>query len=126
MPRPTKSRLICSMPRNNSFGPRNCNSKDIINMTVEEYESIRLIDYEKLTQEESSKFMGVARTTIQRMYDIAREKLADCLINGKMLTIEGGNYRVCSNMNSGRHCNRRNCKRLNYKNKKDVTAIEKE
>lgn len=125
MPRPIKSRLICSMPKNNNFGPKNCRSKEIIKMTLEELESIRLIDYEKLTQEESSKFMGVARTTIQRIYDIAREKLADSLINGKMLVIEGGNYHICSNMNTGRHCNKRNCGRIN-RNKRDVNEFEEE
>ena len=113
MPRPVKSRMICSMPKNNSFGPMNCRNNEIIKMTLEEFESIRLIDKEGLTQEEASNFMGVARTTIQKIYDIARGKIADSIVNGKKLIIEGGNYRLCSNMGFDKGCNRGNCRRMN-------------
>lgn len=64
-------------------------------MTVEEYETIRLIDLEGLTQEECSEIMEVARTTVQRIYNDARRKLADSLVNGAVLKIEGGDYRLC-------------------------------
>lgn len=64
-------------------------------MSVDEYEVIRLMDLEGLSQDESAERMGVARSTIQRIYDASRKKLADFLINGKSLRIEGGDFRLC-------------------------------
>ncbi|MDD2435777.1 MAG: DUF134 domain-containing protein, partial [Bacilli bacterium] len=47
-----------------------------------------------------------------KIYDDARGKIADALVNGKILKIEGGNYRLCNNMPHGKYCNRKNCKRF--------------
>ncbi len=97
MPRPQKGRRVCCMPSNLQFGPlaANYESKEIIIMTVDEYETIRLIDHEGFTQEESAKLMSVARTTVQWIYMSARKKLSDALVNGKLLKIQGGNYELC-------------------------------
>ena len=65
-------------------------------MTVEEYETIRLIDLEGLNQEACAERMHVARTTAQAMYRNARHKIADCLVNSRRLIIEGGDYLVCN------------------------------
>ncbi len=112
MPRPIKSRIICSEPKVNMFGPRDFKNKNYVDLSLEEFEAIRLIDYNNLTQEECSAFMEVARTTVQRIYDDARRKIADALINGKVLKIEGGNYRLCSEMPRGKYCDRKYCKLL--------------
>ena len=64
-------------------------------MTVDEYETIRLIDYNGLTQEECSVQMNISRTTVQGIYDSASKKLARSLVEGKALVIEGGEYRLC-------------------------------
>ena len=64
-------------------------------MTVDEYETIRLIDQLGLTQEECAEQMKVARTTVQGIYNDARKKLADVLVNAKKLVIEGGDYVLC-------------------------------
>lgn len=66
-------------------------------MSVDEYETIRLIDLENLTQQECSGQMYISRTTVQGIYDTARKKLADSLVNGKVLWIEGGEYQLCDN-----------------------------
>ena len=65
-------------------------------MSIDEYESIRLIDYEGLNQEECAKSMDVARTTVTSIYDSARKKLAQLLVEGKTLCISGGAYRISS------------------------------
>lgn len=65
-------------------------------MSVEEYETIRLIDKEGLMQEECADRMDVARTTVQRIYISARKKLADAVVDGKVLKIEGGTFKLCS------------------------------
>ena len=93
MVRPLKCRRICNIPKNNVFGLKS--SKDFIEMSVDEYETIRLIDLEQLTQEECSIRMNVARTTIQAIYSNARKKLADSLVNNRCLKIQGGDYKVC-------------------------------
>lgn len=105
MPRPKKWRKVCRLPKNSQFGPTNfsVNSDSYIKMTVDEYETIRLIDLEGFTQEECANQMNVARTTIQAIYNRARKKLADSLVNGKMLKIEGGEYKLCED-NFNQNC----------------------
>ncbi len=115
MARPIKSRIICSIPKVNTFGPQKCKKSETINMTLEEFEVIRLIDYNNLTQEEASSFMEVARTTVQSIYETARKKISDALVNGKKIIIEGGNYSLCNAMSMGRKCNRKNCQRFSNK-----------
>ena len=61
-------------------------------MSLDEYEAIRLLDHLGLTQEACAVRMGVARTTVTAIYDSARKKLADALVNGKTLQIRGGSY----------------------------------
>lgn len=102
MSRPRKWRNVCCLPGNNRFGPLNVcriGNKEI-QMTVDEYETIRLIDLEGLNQEECAEHMKVARTTVQGIYLKARQKLAQALVEGQILSIEGGNYRLCDGQNS--------------------------
>ncbi len=98
MARPRKSRRVCCLPESNLFGPLNSPKglREYILMTVEEYESIRLMDFEGLNQEESAEIMGVARSTLQRIYEDARKKMAESLVKGKVLKIEGGDFELCN------------------------------
>lgn len=103
--RPKKLRKVCEKPKFERFGPSGeCCSKDTILMTFEEYEVIRLIDHRNLDQIETSDKMGVARSTIQRIYKEAREKLADSLVNGKNLKIQGGQYELCERKKHMKDC----------------------
>ncbi|MCD4713046.1 MAG: DUF134 domain-containing protein [Clostridiales bacterium] len=116
MPRPRKFRRVCELPDNNLFGAlgRPINMEDAIVMTVEEFESIRLMDHEGMVQEECAERMNVARTTVQRIYTDARKKVAEALVTGKILKIEGGDYELCdvNTCNSG--CGR--CRRRRFQN----------
>ncbi len=122
MPRPIKWRKVCCLPESNKFGPLDNASGDkgFVNMTVDEYETIRLIDLEGLNQEQCAKQMNIARTTVQGIYIEARRKLAESLVNGKVLKIEGGEYRLCdgSGTGCGRNCNRHG-RGKNFKNNCD-------
>ncbi|MCD8121016.1 MAG: DUF134 domain-containing protein [Clostridiales bacterium] len=100
MPRPTKCRMICRFPQTLEFIPaKDGDDKEPVILTVDEYEAIRLIDREGLSQEQCSQRMQVARTTAQKIYDSAQKKLADVLVDGRPLKIEGGEYRLCNGMN---------------------------
>ena len=79
------------MPENTRFGPLDLDAdqKQQVKMTVDEYETLRLIDLEGLTQEECARQMNVARTTVQGIYMEARKKMAESLVNGRELLIEG-------------------------------------
>ena len=92
MPRPRKWRRVCCLPDSNRFGPLDSptDAVNTVNMTVDEYETIRLIDLDGFTQEECANQMNISRTTVQGIYDEARKKLAESLVNGKVLWIEGG------------------------------------
>lgn len=116
MPRPMKKRKVCSLPKANKFGPLNLrvDSKNYINMRVDEYETIRLIDLEGFNQEECAKQMNVARTTVQGIYNEARKKLAESLVYGKVLLIDGGEYGLCEGLGSG--CGRGCYKRRRFYN----------
>lgn len=111
MPRPRKCRQVCCMPRVNRFGPLNGCTDDVkvIQMTVDEYETIRLIDLEHMNQEECAVHMNVARTTVQGIYLEARHKLAQALVDGCMLSIEGGDYHLCDGTFSG--CLKKGCRK---------------
>lgn len=95
MPRPRKCRKVCSLPRNGGFVPTNCIGEEIVVLAVDEYETIRLIDYQGFSQEECGTYMHIARTTVQLIYNNARKKLAKALVEGLELKIEGGDYQLC-------------------------------
>ncbi len=106
MPRPRKWKKVCSLPENDLFGPlvQDVHEREIVVMSVEEFEAIRLIDQQGLTQDESAVRMNVARGTVQRIYSDARAKLAESLINGSVLKIEGGDYQLYPDHESMQEC----------------------
>lgn len=97
MARPKKWRKVCCLPESNRFGPLDIENDEerFITMPIDQYETIRLIDLEGMTQEECANHMHIARTTVQRIYSDARKKIARSLVNGKVLKIEGGEYKLC-------------------------------
>ena len=100
MSRPKKWWTVCGLPESDRFAPLNkrMNHDHFLIMSVDEYETIRLIDLEGLTQEDCAKRMDIARTTVQGIYANARKKLAEFLVQGKGLRIEGGNYKLCNDL----------------------------
>uniref|UniRef100_UPI004055C08F DUF134 domain-containing protein n=1 Tax=Agathobacter sp. TaxID=2021311 RepID=UPI004055C08F len=106
MARPCKRRRICGKPACDRFAPQTAVKSEIVILTLDEYECIRLIDYEGLEQEACSKQMGVSRATIQAIYKSAREKIADAIINAKVLCISGGDIMLCEHE---KVCKRKHC-----------------
>ena len=101
MPRPRKCRRVCHFPQTLEFSPAGSGEpKNAVILTVDEYEAIRLIDKEGLSQEQCSEFMRIARTTVQQIYASARKKLAEMLVDGLPLRVEGGDYQLCDGSDS--------------------------
>lgn len=95
MPRPPKTRRVCGLPQHPRFGPLDGTAQaGCVHMTVDEYETIRLIDHLALSQEACAAEMDIARTTVQSIYATARKKVAEALVTGRPLHIGGGAYRL--------------------------------
>lgn len=107
MPRPTKCRRVCSFPEVVEFTPTGEAGDEPVVLTVDEFETIRLIDLEGLTQEECGTQLGVGRTTAQKIYETARKRIAAALVLGRTLKIEGGDFQLCSG--GAESCYKHNC-----------------
>ena len=93
MPRPQQNRKICNPPKMKGFKPFGIRARSLASIALlfDEYEAIRLLDYDGLTQEQGAEKMGVSRPTLTRIYERARKKISQAFVEGKMIVIEGGN-----------------------------------
>lgn len=98
MVRPRKNRIVKVNPDVCYFKPRGIPMIDLdeVMLTVDEREAIRLADLLGLSHENAGKQMGVSRATFGRIIQHARKAVADALINGKAINIEGGHFRIVS------------------------------
>ena len=96
MPRPVKWRRVGFLPEVTYFKPAGIPLRMIeeVPLSIEELEAIRLKDVECLQQEECAQKMHISRPTFHRVLESARSKIADALINGKAIHIEGGNFEM--------------------------------
>lgn len=92
MVRPRNCRKIGCRPESNYFKPRGIPLSDLeeVVLTLDEFEAIRLADLEKLYQEKAAEKMRISRQTFGRIIDSAHGKVAEALVEGKALKIEGG------------------------------------
>lgn len=92
MPRPRQCRRVARLPEVTYYKPRGIPLSVLqhVELTVDEFEAIRLADLEHLYQEEAARRMNVSRQTFGRILDAGHAKVADALVNGKALSIEGG------------------------------------
>ncbi|MBC7353419.1 MAG: DUF134 domain-containing protein [Thermogutta sp.] len=92
MPRPFCRRRIAAAPPCNLFVPVGapCGTAEEVTLTLDELEALRLADLEGLYQEEAAERMNVSRQTFARIVESARKKVAQALVEGKALRIEGG------------------------------------
>jgi predicted DNA-binding protein (UPF0251 family) len=94
MSRPPKSRKVSSPPKMKGYHPFGipfCEN-DQVSLKYEEYESLKLINYNSCDQLDAAAKMEVSRPTFTRIYNSALKKLIAALVEGKTLVIEGGNY----------------------------------
>jgi len=120
MPRNKKYRKVCFMPESTVFNAMDnslSGGTEVI-LSVEEYETIRLIDLEEMTQEQCAKHMKIARTTVQRIYNDARKKIAEFFVLGQRLKIQGGAYKICDGEGITADC-AKGCRRRNGQDDKN-------
>lgn len=99
MSRPQKCRRVAFLPQVNYFKPAGIPMRvlDEVILTVEEAEAMRLKDLERLNQKKGAERMNISRPTFQRVLASGRQKIADALLNGKAIRIEGGSFEMASN-----------------------------
>ena len=104
MPRPRLCRRVRFMPGITHFKPagaRLAGLKEVI-LSLGEFEALRLCDFEEISQIDAAKKMKVSQPTLQRTLASARKKIADALVNGKSIRIEGGEYKMVTPRGQGR------------------------
>lgn len=96
MPRPPHCRRITGTPNCRVFKPQGipCSVLDEVTLSEDEWEAIRLADLEKMYQEQAAEQMNVSRQTFGRIVESAHRKIADAIVNGKSLRIEGGSVEL--------------------------------
>ncbi|WPC75990.1 DUF134 domain-containing protein [Vibrio porteresiae] len=87
MARPKLPRNICGSPPNSCFKPNGIPMSELeqLELALDEFEALRLVDLEGLQQQEAAAVMGVSRQTLANLVKSARRKMVDCLVNGKAL-----------------------------------------
>ena len=108
MVRPQKERRVAFNPAISYFKPRGIPMFDLeeICLTVDQREALRLSDLLGMSHEEAGRHMGVSRATFGRIIQRARKAVADALINGKAINVEGGHYQL---VNKTRICHCSDC-----------------
>ena len=94
--RPKKTRWIKCRPGERCFRPR-CkplSKLEGVSLSLDEFEAVRLADYEGLKQEDAAKRMKISRPTFSRIVTSARSKIADALTNVKAIRIKGGSCKI--------------------------------
>ncbi|MCL7762375.1 DUF134 domain-containing protein [Polaribacter sp. Z014] len=94
MPRPKKKRKVDHPPKMLGFKPfgiRFCDTEHV-DMQYEEYEAVKLVVYDNLSQGDAAEKMGVSRPTLTRIYNSALKKIAQGFVEGKSIIIKGGNF----------------------------------
>jgi len=100
MPRPQKERKVQEPPKIQGMKPIGVPGQllDKVVLLIDEYEAIRLSDYENLDHQKAAEKMGVSRPTFTRLIDKAHKKIAETIVGVKDLIFEGGNYSFIRNL----------------------------
>lgn len=104
MARPRRNRRVCEAPAVDRFAPDPQHvaegaapgpDRAPVVLTIDEYEALRLVDHEGLTHSECAQQMNISRTTATEICESAHHKVAEALVGGRELVIEGGSFELC-------------------------------
>jgi len=136
--KPKKIREVSLPPKVVFFKPQGIplREAEIIYLTIDEYEALRLADYKKLNHYESSKMMNISRPTFTRLLESAHNKISSAIVEGKAIRIEGGEFKFsgrvfkCNNCGQFQIIDDKNENQINLNNKyhfkEDVEGNEDE
>lgn len=136
MPRPKHCRRIVSPPLMDGFKPfgipRSMTAEVVLQ--YDEYEAVRLLDYEGLLQEQAADRMNVSRPTLTRIYENARKTIAKAFVEGKTIVIKGGNVDFGKRWYRCRNChklvngieNHTRCKNCSNFSSEELTPINED
>lgn len=105
MPRKSRKRTVFLPPKGRGWRSVNKEASDTITLSFDEYEAIKLLDYEGLKQREVADIMNISRPTLTRIYERARKKMARALVRDAHIKIEGGNVEVHESWHFCTNCN---------------------
>ena len=126
MPRPIKCRIITEMPNHLAFKPVGYPMEELekVILTLDEYEALRLADFEELYQEDAAEKMNVSRQTFGNIVKSARKKIAEALVKGKAICIEGGDVTILNKPCPRCKKNRKSCPKCEDKNNENNMSGE--
>ena len=106
MPRPKSDRIVYEPPIYTEFKPVGSRGQtlEVIDLTLDEFEALRLADQMAMSHAEAAEEMEISRSTFTRLIEKARKKLADFIIQGKLLSINGGNVHFRNNIIKCQSC----------------------
>lgn len=126
MPRPIKCRIITGMPNHLAFKPVGIHIEELekVILTLDEYEALRLADFEELYQENAAEKMNVSRQTFGNIIKSARKKVSEALVTGKAIIIEGGDVTIIDKPCPRCKKNRKSCPKCEDKSNEDNLSGE--
>ena len=99
--RPKKYRIVRVDPRISQFSPRGRPGRpDEVDLAMDEFEAMRLADFVGFSQEKAAKSMHISQQTFSRILKMAHKTLADAIVHGKIIKIQGGHYVISSHQDS--------------------------
>ena len=107
MARPKNIRTVFDPPKFKKFMPHGyyANETNPVQLLLEEYTSVRLCDYELLTQAQAADAMKISRPTFTRLYESARRKIAEAFIEARTIEVKGGHVYFDSDWFHCKGCN---------------------
>ena len=103
MARPQRLRRICGIPAYTHFSADGGCAEHAVILTLDEFETIRLMDHEGCTHEQCASIMKISRTTVTEIYASARKKIAEMLVEGRPLCLGGGRVELCEHSSECSH-----------------------
>ncbi len=99
--RPKKYRIVKVDPKISHFSPRGKPGRpDEVEIKMDEFEALRLADYQELSQKESAKSMRISQQTFSRILNKARKQVAKGITTGSTIRIQGGQYVISTRQNT--------------------------
>jgi len=104
--KPRKIRDVSFPPKVVFFKPHGIPLREIeiVNLTIDEYEAIRLADYEDLKHYDAAKKMNISRPTFTRLLESAHTKISHSIVEGKAIRIEGGDFKFPDRIYQCKRC----------------------